>query len=229
MKEQYYNAIFLEESKHRFLCTVLKDGLKEECYVSSSSKLSKYLPLKNCKVLLSENKGSKLRTRYTLEAVKCSNTLYYVNFNGTNQLYEKHLLSNEIATENIHKEYTVDDMVKTDFFVENYGCIEVKSLLSGMNKIIFPDNSSNRLERQLLQYIELLNKRMNITFVFIAMSANLLDFEWNDKKENIKLYFKKAFLLGLRIKAFSVIYEDNEFRITENRVLEQNIIKTILI
>ena len=131
--------------------------------------------------------------------------------------------------ENIHKEYTVDDMVKTDFFVENYGCIEVKSLLSGMNKIIFPDNSSNRLERQLLQYIELLNKRMNITFVFIAMSANLLDFEWNDKKENIKLYFKKAFLLGLRIKAFSVIYEDNEFRITENKVLEQNIIKTISI
>lgn len=227
MKKQYHKAIFLEESKHRFMCTVLKDEVREECYVSSSSKLSKYLPLKNCKVLLSENKGNKLRTRYALEAVEYNDILYYVNLNNTNQLYENYILTNSIATENIHRECTIDDTVKTDFFVENYGCVEVKSLLSSTNKIIFPDNSSNRLEKQLLQYIELLKREISVTFAFIAMSSTLLDFEWNDKKRIIKLYFYKAILLGLKIKAFSVTYENNEFKITKNAILEQNIMTSL--
>lgn len=93
MKKQYYKAVFYEEGKHRFICTIVKNGLKEECYVSSTSKLSKYLSLENCKVLISGNKGNKLRTLYTLEAVKSNGILYYVNFNGTNQLYEKYLLT----------------------------------------------------------------------------------------------------------------------------------------
>lgn len=228
MKKQYYKAIFLEESRHRFICTVLKNEIKEECYVSSSSKLSKYIPLKNCKVLLSDNKDIKRRTRYTLEAVKYNDILYYVNFNKVNQLYEKYLLSNGITTENIYRECIIENIIKTDFFIKNQGCIEIKSLLSNTNKIIFPDISSNRLERQLLQYIELLKRNINVTFVFIAMSSTLLNFEWNNKKEIVKSYFYKAVMLGLKIKAFSVIYEDYEFIIAENIILEKNIIKAIL-
>ncbi|KXL53614.1 MULTISPECIES: DNA/RNA nuclease SfsA [Bacillota] len=228
MRGQYHKAIFLEEGKYRFLCTIIKEELREECYVSSSSKLSKYLSLENCKVLVSENKGNKLRTRYTLEAVECEGILYYVNFNRVNQLYEKYLLTNKIAKESIYREYTVDNMVKTDFFMESYGCIEVKSLLSSTSKIIYPDNASSRLERQLIKYIELLKRGTNVTFAFVSMSPSILDFEWQNVKEVVKLHFCKAVLLGLKIKAFSVVYEDNEFRITENMVLEQNIIKTML-
>ncbi len=60
------------------------------------------------------------------------------------------------------------------------------------------------------------------------MSSTLLNFEWNNKKEIVKSYFYKAVMLGLKIKAFSVIYEDHEFIITENIILEKNIIKAIL-
>ena len=72
---KYTEAVFIKESRQRFLCTVLLENEEIECYVSSSSKLSKYINLENFRVLLSKNKASKLRTLYTLEAAEIG----YVN------------------------------------------------------------------------------------------------------------------------------------------------------
>lgn len=227
MKKQYHEALFQEEGKSRFICTVLKENFKEECYVASSSKLSRYLPLKNCEVLLSENKGNKLRTRYTLEAVNYKNVLYYVNFNRINQLFEQYLSNHLIAMGNIYRECIVDNIIKTDFIVDKYGCIEVKALLSSSDKIVYPDNGYNRIETQLFKYIELLKRGKNVTFAFVTMSPTILIFEWNAKKEALKLLFREAILLGLKIRAFSVIHENNEFRIIENIILEKSILESI--
>lgn len=223
MKNKYHKAIFIQEGKQRFICTILVDKLQKECYVSSSTKLSKYLPLKNCKVWVAENMGNNLRTCYTLEAVEYRDILYYVNFNNANRLYEKLLLSQKIVADAIHREYIAEGIVKTDFFVEEYGYIEIKSLLSNTNTIIFPDTSSNRLAKQLLQYIEILKMGLPVTFVFIAMASTLTNFSWNDKKKDVQAYFIEACLLGMKIKAFSVVYANKEFSLCENKTLEKNI------
>lgn len=227
MKQEYIKATFVEESKQRFICTIAIDDYTRECYVSSSSKLSTYLPLLNCNVLISENKGLNLRTQYTLEAVEYEKTMYYVNFNKINQLYEKYVLRDEMSGKKVIKEFFAENLVKTDFYIEGIGCVEVKALLSIDNKIVFPDVSSKRIERQLLQYIELLKKGTNVTFAFVSMGSNLLEFELNTKREDVKTYLHKALSLGLIVKAYSVIYIDNEFKIIENISLAKNVIKAI--
>jgi len=227
MMRDYYKAVFGEEGNSRFICTVVKDGQTVECYISSSSKLSKYLPLANCNVLISKNERRDLRTRYTLEAVECANVLYYVNFNKVNKLYENYLLFDEAEDRKIYKEYSVSNIIKTDFYIENHGCIEIKALLSKTNRVVFPDNSSHRLERQLLKYIELLKRNIHVSFCFIAMSDSINEFELNAKKENIGDYFSKAISLGMKIKAYSVTYEHDSFKLIGNLTLENNILKAV--
>lgn len=39
---------FIKECNNRFVCLVETDGVVTECYVSSSSKLGKYIKLENC-------------------------------------------------------------------------------------------------------------------------------------------------------------------------------------
>ncbi|GEM_PF-3707884 len=231
MKPCYLKAIFLEEANSRFICKILKDEENIECYISSSSKLSNYLTLENCDVLISKNKGRKLRTEYTLEAVEFKKILYYVNFNKVNELYYNLLLSSGFEAKTIHREYLVNNQIKTDFCFQNQGkwvCAEIKALLCSSNKVIFPDNSSHRTERQLLQYIELLRENIDVTFCFIAMSATITDFELNLSKKRIKVCLAEAVSLGMKISAYSVIYNCGDFELTENRTLEENILKAIL-
>lgn len=228
MTKKYIKATFSNESKHRFLCNIFKDQIETECYVSSSSKLSKYLPLEKNKLLISENTGKKLRTQYTLEAVECDNVWYYVNFNQVNQLYQNYLLTcGQIPNEEIHREKIVADTIKTDFWIANVGCIEVKTLLSTTGNINFPDTSANRIECQLLHYIEVLKKGISVTFAFVNMSNNLISFSFDDRKRCVQELFKEAFTLGLKIKAYSTVYEKNDFRIVNNFELEEKIVNAV--
>lgn len=227
MKQIYFKAIFLEEANNRFICTVLKDKQAVECYISSSSKLSNYLPLVNCNILISKNKGKNLRTKYTLEAVEHNKIIYYVNFNKINNLYKTYLLADELENRKFHKEYLVDNTIKTDFYFENNECVEIKVLLSKTNKVVFPDNSSCRLESQLLKYIELLKKNVHVTFCFIAMSSSITSFELNTKKKNTEANFFEAISLGMQIKAYSVIYKNENFKLIENSTLAHNILTAL--
>lgn len=231
MKRNYLKAVFLEEANGRFICNVSKDGENIECYISSSSKLSNYLPLANCDVLISKNRGRRSRTEYTLEAVEVKKVLYYVNLNKVNELYYDFLLASDFEAKTICREYVVNNQIKTDFCFQNHEkwvCTEIKALLCCTNKVIFPDDSSHRTERQLLQYIELLKGNIDVTFCFIAMSDTITDFELNLSKKRIKVCFAEAVSLGMKISAYSVIYECGSFKLTENRTLEKNILKAIL-
>lgn len=46
--------------------------------------------------------------------------------------------------EQFKRETLVNGLVKTDFFINDIGCIEVKSLLSREKHISFPDKSSKK-------------------------------------------------------------------------------------
>lgn len=81
-----HTGIFIEEAKERFIGYVKIDSQIEECYISSSSHLNKLINLKNKKVLLTENKGKNLRTRYTIQAVANKNSIILVNLNFVNSI-----------------------------------------------------------------------------------------------------------------------------------------------
>lgn len=223
MKQEYLKATFKCEGKSRFTCTVFLDEKEVECYVSSSSKLSKYLSFSNNEVLISKNGSDKLRTKFTLEAVKVEDTYYYVNFNRVNRLYEEHLYNKGFAAEDIYREHNIKNIIKTDFLINEHACVEVKSLLSIQNKILFPDKSSLRIKKQLLGYIELLELDFEVTFAFVAMAEGICHFEFNDN--NVELYFSKAISCGMQIEAYSLIYDGGEFKIANNSILKNNIIK----
>ncbi len=221
MKRNYLEAIFIKEGKHRFVCTILVDGVLTECYVSSSSKLSNYVKLENEKVLVLKNEDDKLRTRFTLEAAIIGSQHLYLNFNNTNYLYREYLLSIGYDERIIQRETLVNGLVKTDFFIGNTDCIEVKSLLSIEKYILFPDKSSKRIGNQLKQYIKLLQIGTPVTFAFVAMSKHTTYLKWSNY--DIKNEFIKAINLGLKIEVFSVIYKKNSFKLIKNDILRNHI------
>ena len=204
---KYTEAVFIKESRQRFLCTVLLENEEIECYVSSSSKLSKYINLENFRVLLSKNKASKLRTLYTLEAAEISRGNYvYLNLNKVNQLFENHLVNNGILERSIYREKKVSDNLKVDFYLDMQGYFEIKALLNGTDEIEFPDTSSNRLQRQLSEYIK--------------------HFKWNSEKMKLKELFAEATTRGLQTQAFTIEYSYGAFNLKENVELQEKIIKS---
>ncbi|MEG1669158.1 DNA/RNA nuclease SfsA [Chryseobacterium sp.] len=225
--EQYINAIFLKESRQRFLCTILLNEEEVECYVSSSSKISKYLNLHNKPVLISKNKASNLRTMYTLEAIQAETEEYiYLNFNKCNYLYKKHLIIKGVPEQDIQREQKVTDTLKVDFYIKTHGYFEIKSLLSSTAEIEFPDISSDRLHTQILEYIKLLNGGAPVTFVFLSMSKNLANFSWNIAKTDIKELFALATELGMVTEAYSVEFVRGEFLLRENLKLRNQIVQS---
>jgi len=74
-------GIFKSESKNRFLCNVLVNGKLCECYIPSSSKLSPLVNLKGKKVLLTLNKGTNNRTKYSVFAVQHYRKYILLNLN----------------------------------------------------------------------------------------------------------------------------------------------------
>lgn len=204
---KYTEAVFIRESRQRFLCTVLLENEEIECYVSSSSKLSQYINLENFRVLLSKNKASKLRTLYTLEAAEISRGNYvYLNLNKVNQLFENYLVNNGILERSIYREKKVSDNLKVDFYLDMQGYYEIKALLNGTDEIEFPDTSSNRLQRQLSEYIK--------------------HFKWNSEKMKLKELFAEATTRGLQTQAFSIDYSYGAFNLKENVELQEKIIKS---
>lgn len=224
--QKYKKGVFLSEKKGRFLCEVLIDGKKEECYVSSSSRLSNYLLLDGNIVWLTENKGK--RTKYTLEAADLKKNICYLNFNNCNALYEQYLIGKGINKMDIHREYTFQNGLKVDIYTPDNCCYEIKGLLSNSENIVFPDNSSDRLVRQTEKYIELLKWGYRVKFIFFVMSPSIVNIKWNPKKSKLKRKFYEAIELGMIIETFSVAYDQDKFILKENKEINKQMLKILM-
>ena len=223
--QKYKKGVFLSEKKGRFLCEVLIDGKKEECYVSSSSRLSNYLTFDKNTVWLTENKGK--RTKYTLEAVDLKNNICYLNFNNCNALYEQYLIGKGINKMDIHREYRFQNDLKVDIYIPDNYCCEIKGVLSNSKSILFPDDSSNRVAGQIEKYIELLKLGYKVKFIFFVMSPSIVKIRWNPKKSKLKQKFYEAIELGMIIETFSIVYIKGEFAIQENKKINEGIFEDI--
>ncbi len=171
---QFLHGTFLAEGKTRFLCSVLMDGVKHECYVPSSAKLSKYMKLDSKPVLLTLNKGTKNRTEYSLFAVQHKNQYVILNLRVANILVGQMLLTKRafrVRPLAIKKEVYINGY-KTDFLLDTPvpTIVEVKSVLSLQKECCFPDKNSNRTFQQLEQLEFLLKQGLNAQYYFVSLS-----------------------------------------------------------
>lgn len=211
-----HTGIFIKEAKERFIGYVKIGSQIEECYISSSSHLNKLINLINKKVLLIENKGKNLRTKYTVQAVVDKNNTILVNLNFVNSIvyeYLKHVYKNI----EIRREFNIQNY-KSDFYLpENKTIIEVKSLLSEANIVTFPLIQGERSVRQLKTIHELLKKGYNVDYYVILLNQCIQKIVPNDKFNDFSSLFKSCIERGLNVKYFNVKFINNTFKIKENK------------
>lgn len=85
-------GIFIEEEKRRFSCIVEVEGVPEKCYVASSCKIEKLIPLGGKKVLLKPVQSKLSDMKYSLFAVQMQKGLVLLNLPCANRVVENQLL-----------------------------------------------------------------------------------------------------------------------------------------
>src|SRR5574344_289425 len=163
-------GIFKKELQTRFLAEVEIDGRVEECYMSTSSHLLPMINLIDKKVLLQENKGKNLRTKYTVHALWKKDKIL-LNLNYVNNIFGEYLNNNTKLI--IKKEYKINNY-KTDFYISKQNkIIEIKAILSQNNNVTVPFLSGERCIRQLKSMSLLLKQGYHVEYCFILLSPKI--------------------------------------------------------
>lgn len=203
---------FIEECSNRFLCLVELEGIVTECYVSSSSKLENYIDLKNKKVMLVENKGKKLRTKYTLQAAWINRRWVLLNLNCINDLIMEYLLKQKLCDKDcILREHFVNEY-KTDFFLPTLNMLmEGKGILSKSSQVIYPLVSCGRSIRQLQAIKNELQKGHKVRYIFVLMNPKITEIQLNSKESLFSKLFYECLAEGMDIQFYSVRQYNGKF------------------
>ncbi|WP_158289638.1 DNA/RNA nuclease SfsA [Paenibacillus flagellatus] len=207
-------GIFIKESKNRFLCTVLINGLVNECYVPSSSRIENYLELHNREVLLTKNQSKKKRTEYSLFAVKYYNKYILINLNMINSIVQFMIQENKLKTLSgfsIKREQLIN-RYKADLLLENEEgiriVIEVKGIISSKQEVMFPSIYSERAILQLSRIKQLLQAGEKVSYIIVSLSPTVRRIILDDTYREYYHSFKECLELGMQVQAFSVNFHD---------------------
>lgn len=212
---EFSEGIFIKESKNRFLCEVLINGVVEECYVPNSSKIGKYLNVRNKTVLLTTNTGTKGRTRYSLFAVKYYGKYILLNLNKVNDLLSYYIREIEIKKSNpytISREEILNGY-KADLVIRdtnlNEKMIEAKAVIDTKHTTSFPKVHSDRAIKQLLKIKAFLEKGHKVEYYLVSLSpiVRVVRID-NSFSEFYKLFFE-CIEKGLIVKGISVDFVGN--------------------
>lgn len=202
---------FIKESKNRFLCEVLVDGMIEECYVPSSSRIENYLNLNNKKVLLSRNAGENIRTKYSLFAVYYYSKLILLNLNKVNDILIQYLLKNELDENEIFtikKEEFINgyksDLVIKEFNKPKEKIIEAKGIIDIRKEIHFPKVHSDRALKQLKNLKILLNNQYDVEYYFVSLSPIVKKVNITSSTPKYHNILCECLSNGLKIKGISI-------------------------
>lgn len=214
ISEEVIEGTFLKECKNRFVCLVLINNEVIECYVPNSSRMEKYLKLKDKQVLLTVNKKINGRTKYSLFAVKHYSSYILLNLNNVNNLLEIAISSNGLYPTNkfqIHRErefegYKSDLLLESD---EEKIIIEAKGIISTKRTVFFPNVYSERFIRQLTKLKEFLQRGMKVHYFLISLSPFVKQINVDTSKGDYYSLFKDCIGLGMKVQAFSVNYKTN--------------------
>ena len=195
-------GIFKEEANRRFIATIEVNGKLEECYMASSSKLSKLYDLKDKEVLLEKNIGRNTRTKYVVQAIRDNNDYIWLNLKELNNLYYKQILENNLS---IVCEKKINTNLRIDFFdKEQQQLIEVKGILSKNSRALFPSFKTGRFYRQLREIYNWNNQK---TLVIILMNPHIKEIEFNKEYTDIYNQLIKCINDNLKIEIYKIIFD----------------------
>lgn len=212
---QLFEATFIEEGKNRFICTVNLDGELIECYVPSSSKLKQYINLEKKTVLISKNANQNARTKYALFAVKYYRKYILLNLNLVNKILGQYLMSNSelcISYEKVIDGYKAD-LITNDKNINALTIIEAKGIITTKKAEMFPSKYSERAIKQLVQIKQLLFEGYKVDYYLISLSPILKNLYYDTSNVEFYQLFMECISNGLSVKALTVVYENNEFKI----------------
>lgn len=167
-------GVFLNELSNRFLCEVKIKGKSVICYIPSSSRLSNYLNLHGCEVLLNRVLSKKTRTQFAVFAIKYKQNYILLNTSLSNLIIENEIRSRRFAIlgkRSIVKREKLIEGYKCDLFIGNSGSIiEIKSIISLDHIAFFPTVYSQRAIEQLTKLSTLLDRGFPVYYFFVSLN-----------------------------------------------------------
>ena len=220
---QLIEGTFLEEKSGRFLCLVEILGEVCECYVPCSSKLTKHLNLRNKPILLTPNKDSRLRTKYSLFAVKEQKNLIFLNLNLLNRIVEEGIRNKQSFPDCVLESYVERTICgyKADvgFFnnmTKEKRIVEVKGIISTEDEAFHPTVHSERSIKQLAKLKQILLEGHIVHYIFIALSPTISVISIDPKHSEYCNLLSDCIGLGMLIGGYSLKFISGELTLDQN-------------
>lgn len=175
MKESgsfFIRATFISELKNRFRCRVRLHDEEFTCYVPSSCKLSNFIDLSGCDVLLrptSSNSG----LQYSLYAAETKSGMVLLNLAEANRIIAGSINNRRFSflgkRSKIRREALIDGY-KCDLYIEDTDTIiEIKTIVSLQKAGHFPTVYSVHANKQLENIERLLDSGHRVCYLFVAL------------------------------------------------------------
>lgn len=204
--QKYFEGRFEREAKNRFSAWIELDGVLQECYVPTSSKLGRLLPLKRglrVKLFKSE------RGRLELVAICFGRRWVFIRSSLANELLALRLRKNGILClrENTQCGYKFDIVTSDKYY-------EVKSILSLEEVVSYPNAPSDRREKQIDRLYELVSRGESIELAFVSLSPFVR-----------KIIIDKTSIFGKRLlRLLSAGASVSGWRLVSNRLVSIEIV-----
>lgn len=214
--DDFKTGIFIKELKNRFLCEVEIDSEPVVCYVPSSCHLSNFLKLSKKEVLLVPTATPNSRTKYALFAVPYRRNYIVLNTSMANRAVKDSIKSRLFAymgrRKNVLKEHSVSGY-KCDLYIEDTDTIvEIKSVITTVDRAIFPTVYSERTIKQLQRLQEILISGKKVCFCIVSLHPYLKEVAIDNRTE-FYTELKRCIDLGMRLHAYTARLKGNVFKV----------------
>jgi len=211
-------ATFVRELNNRFRCLVDLDGEEVLCYVPASCKLSNFIELAGCQVLL-QRKCQASKMDYSLFAVDTQKGFILLNLALANnaiadQLYRRYF-SFLGRRKSIKRELLIDGY-KSDLFIEDTNTIvEIKTVLSPDKDAHFPTVHSGRSISQLEKIANLLDAGHRVYYLFVSLGPQVKRV-YLDCDDEYNALFLKCVSKGMKYYGCALELKDNDIKISSH-------------
>ena len=211
----FTRATFVSELNNRFRCRVRIHDDEATCYVPSSCKLSNFIDLTGCDVLLRPTTG-KSEIQFSLYAAETKGGVVLLNLAEANRIIAASIRKRRFSflgrRNKIRREALVDGY-KCDLYIEDTDTIiEIKTLLSLEKDGHFPTVHSARSNKQLEALERLLDSGHKVCYLFVALcpKTKRLHLDFDDQYNSL---FKRCIEKGMLYYGCGLKMADNEFTV----------------
>ncbi len=211
----FTRATFVSELNNRFRCRVRIHNEETTCYVPSSCKLSNFVDLSGCNVLLRPT-TSKSEIQFSLYAAETKGGVVLLNLAEANRIIATSIRKRRFSflgrRKTIRREALIDGY-KCDLYIEDTDTIvEIKTILSLGKDGYFPTVHSARSNKQLEALERLLDSGHRVCYLFVALcpKTKRLHLDFDDQYNRL---FRRCIEKGMLYYGCGLKMADNEFAV----------------